>query len=142
MKFKINQDKTKLILTESTKGEYNQLKLYLTRKVNNYRFQKRFKLGVWDGSITLFGSDGSVAIGLWNEVYKCCKEYGYPFIIENKEDFPRDTTITKENIQEFVTDFYKDHKTPDGKLFMPYEHQVDAIFKIIKHQFEIGRAHV
>ena len=54
MKFKLNQDNTKLILIESTKGEYNQLKLYLTRKVNNYRFMKRVKLGVWDGNIDMF----------------------------------------------------------------------------------------
>ena len=39
--------------------------------------------------------------------------------------------------QEFIIDFYKDHKTNDGKDFMPYEHQVDAIFKILKHQFGI-----
>ena len=76
MKFKLNQDNTKLILIESTKGEYNQLKLYLTRKVNNARFQKRVKLGVWDGSISYFGADGSINFGLWQEVYQCCKQYG------------------------------------------------------------------
>ncbi len=136
MKFKLNQDNTKLILTESTKGEYNQLKLYLTRKVHNYRFQKRYKLGVWDGSIDMF-KDGRIDFGLWGEVYQCCKDYGYPFIIENKEQFPRNIEITKENLQEFISDFYKDHKTNDGKDFMPYDHQVDAIFKILKHQFGI-----
>ena len=136
MKFKLNSDNSKLILIESTKGEYNQLKLYLTRKVHNYRFQKRFKLGVWDGSIDMF-KDGRIDFGLWGEVYNCCKQYGYPFIIENKEQFPRNNDITKEKLQEFIIDFYKDHKTNDGKDFMPYEHQVDAIFKILKHQFGI-----
>ena len=34
MRFKLNQDNTKLILTHAEKGEYNQLKLFLTRKVN------------------------------------------------------------------------------------------------------------
>jgi len=136
MKFKLNQDNSKLILIESTKGEYNQLKLYLTRKVHNYRFMKRFKLGVWNGDISYF-SDGVINFGLWQEVYKCCKEYGYPFIIENKEQFPRNNEITKDHVQEFVNEFYKDHKTSDGKDFVPYEHQVDAIFQILKHQFGI-----
>ena len=80
MKFKLNQNNTKLILIESTKGEYNQLKLYLTRKVHNYRFMKRYKLGVWSGDIDYF-KDGFIDFGLWQEVYKCCREYGYPFII-------------------------------------------------------------
>ena len=138
MKFKLNKDNSKLILTESTKGEYNQLKLYLTRKVNNYRFQKRFKLGVWDGSISYMGSpEGNILFGLWGEIYKCCKEYGYKFIIENQDQFPRNKDITKEELQEFVDDFYKDHKTPDDKPFIPYEHQVDAVFKILKHKFGI-----
>ena len=85
MKFKLNPDNSKLILTESSKGEYNQLKLYLTRKVHNYRFQKRYKLGVWDGSIS-YMNDGFINFGLWKEIYNCCKEYGYKFIIENIEN--------------------------------------------------------
>ena len=136
MKFKISANKSKLILVESTKGEYNQLKLYLTRKVKNYRFQKRVKLGVWDGSIDMF-KNGFIDFGLWQEVYQCCREYGYPFIIENKEQFPINKDITKEKLQDFVDDFYKDHKTPDGKQFMPYDHQVDAIFQLLKYQFGI-----
>ena len=135
MKFKLNSDNTKLILTDSTKGEYNQLKLYLTRKVKNHHFMKRVKLGVWDGSISYFG-DGMINFGLWQEVYQCCKEYAYPFIIENREQFPLNKEITKEKLQEFVNDFYKDHRAGDAQ-FMPYEHQVDAIFQLLKYQFGI-----
>lgn len=137
MKFKLNSDNTKLILTESSKGEYNQLKLYLTRKVHNYRFMKRVKLGVWDGSISYFGSDGSIDFGLWQEVYQCCKQYGYKFIIENKEQFPINKDADKEKLQAFIDDFYKDHKTPDGNLFIPYDHQVDAIHQLLKYQYGI-----
>lgn len=136
MKFKLNQDNTKLILTESTKGEYNQLKLYLTRKVHNYRFMKRFKLGVWDGAISYF-NDGFINFGLWQEVYQCCKQYGYPFIIENKDQFPLNNTFKKEDLQEFVDEFYKNHKTPEGNEFKPYDYQVDAIHQIFKYQFGI-----
>lgn len=134
MKFKLNSDKTKLILTESTKGEYNQLKLYLTRKVKNYRFQKRVKLGLWDGSIDMF-KGGYIDFGLWKEVYNCCKEYGYPFIIENKDQFPINKDASKEQLQEFVNEFYKDHKLLDGKPFIPYDHQVDTIFQVLKYQY-------
>lgn len=136
MKFKLNHDNTKLILTEASKGEYNQLKLYLTRKVKNYRFQKRYKLGIWNGEISYF-KDGYIDFGLWQECYQCCREYGYEFIIENKSQFPVDRTITKEKLQEFVEDFYKDHKDKDGNPFIPYDHQVDAIFQILKYKYGI-----
>lgn len=136
MKFKLNADNSKLILTESTKGEYNQLKLYLTRKVHNYRFMKRYKLGVWSGDVDMF-KNGFIDFGLWQEVYQCCKQYGYKFIIENKEQFPLNKDVSKEKLQEFVNDFYKDHKLPDGKDFMPYDHQVDAIYQLLKYQYGI-----
>lgn len=136
MKFKLNQDNTKLILIESTKGEYNQLKLYLTRKVNNYRFMKRVKLGVWDGNIDMF-KDGFIDFGLWQEVYQCCKQYGYKFIIENQDQFPINKDISKEKFQEFVYDFYKNHKTKDGKPFIPYEHQIEAIYQLLKYNYGI-----
>ena len=136
MKFKLNQDNTKLILIESTKGEYNQLKLYLTRKVNNYRFMKRVKLGVWDGNIDMF-KDGFIDFGLWQEVYQCCKQYGYKFIIENQDQFPINKDISKEKFQEFVYDFYKNHKTKDGKQFIPYEHQIEAIYQLLKYNYGI-----
>ncbi len=97
---------------------------------------KRVKLGVWDGSISYF-ADGSINFGLWQEVYQCCKQYGYQFVIENKEQFPLNKSILKEDLQKFVDDFYKDHKTPDGKEFKPYEHQVDAIYQILKYNFGI-----
>lgn len=136
MKFKLNPDNSKLILTESDKGEYNQLKLYLTRKVKNYRFQKRVKLGVWDGSIDYF-KNGYIDFGLWQEVYQCCKEYGYKFIIENKDQFPLNKDIKKEDIENFVNEFYKDHKTSDGKDFIPYDHQIEAIYQLLKYNYGI-----
>ena len=74
MKFKINDKSTKLILKESTKEEYNQLKLYLSRYVKDYRFMPRYKLGVWSGKMDFF-NNGFINMGLWNEVVKCCKEY-------------------------------------------------------------------
>lgn len=136
MKFKLNEDNTKLILIESDKGEYNQLKLHLTRKVNNYRFMKRVKLGVWDGSIDHF-KNGYIDFGLWQEVYQCCKQYGYNFTVENQSQFPINKNILKEDIIKFVETFYKDHKTKSGDQFMPYDHQIDAIFQILKYQFGI-----
>ena len=134
MKFKLSQDNSKLILTESSKGEYNQLKLYLTRKVQNYRFQKRFKLKLWDGSIDFF-KNGYIDFGLWNRVYKCCKEYTYPFQITNKDQFPINKSIKLEDVQLYVSEFYKEHNTSDGKDFMPYEHQVEAIFQLLKYRY-------
>lgn len=140
MKFKLNQNNTKLILIESSRIEHNQLKLWLTRFVHNYRHMKRFKLGVWDGKIDFF-KEGFIDFGLWQEIYNCCKEYNFEFKIENKDQFPINKDITFEEISLFANEFFKDHKVPgpDGNPteipFIPYDHQIEAIFKIIKYKY-------
>jgi len=134
MKFKLNEHNTKIILQESTREEYNQLKHLLNPFVNNYRFMKRYKLGVWDGKIDFF-KNGFINFGLWNYVYEICKEYGYPFEIENKENFPRNNDIKKIEIENFCNEFYTGYKTDKGEIFFPYEHQIDAMFKLLKHRY-------
>lgn len=135
MKFKINEKGTHLILKESTKEEYNQLKLYLNRYVNNYRFMPRYKMGIWDGKMDFF-NNGIINMGLWGEIIKCCKEYGYDFKLENKEKFPKKGEILRDNIVDFCKDFYKDHKVKNSdKPFFPYDHQIDAIYKILQWRY-------
>ena len=134
MKFEISKDRTKLILKESTREEYNQLKNILTPKVKGYRFMQKFKYSNWDGSINFF-NNGIIDIGLWHECYKCCQEYGYSFNIINKEIFPRDNKITKESVEKFVNEFFDGYKTNKGQPFIPYEHQIEAAFKMLKHKF-------
>jgi superfamily II DNA or RNA helicase len=138
MKLTITQDKSSIILKESTHEEFHQLKLHLTRKVDNYFFKKRHKMGLWDGTIDQF-KNGIIRYGLWKEVYRCCKEHGYKFDV-NKEDFPFDLNIKIEDVQQFCAEFYKGYKVqptennPDG-IFLPYEHQVDAVFNMLKYKF-------
>jgi superfamily II DNA or RNA helicase len=146
MKFLISEDKIKFILKESTKEEYNQLKLYINNYEKDFRFKTRWKLTrnstkPWDGKYDAF-HDGFMDLGLWQTCYKCCKEYGYPFEIINKQNLPINKEITKEQISEFCKDFYKDHKDRDDltKPFIPYEHQEESIFRVLKHQF--GRVEV
>lgn len=135
MKFKINDKSTKLILKESTREEYNQLKLYLNRYVKDYRFMPRFKLGVWDGKVDFF-NNGTINIGLWSEIKKCCNEYGYPFQIENKEKFTKNNIATREDIVGFCEEFYKGYKLKDSEdVFFPYDHQIDAIHKLLIWNF-------
>jgi len=139
MKFILSEDKTKLILKESTSEEYNQLRLSLSKYVKNYFFMTKFKMTKWDGKIDFFKEGGVINFGLWYEIYKICKEYGYPFILENKELFPKDNTIIRSDIKNWCDDFYKDHKTKEDITisFYPYEHQIDAIYKVLKNKFGI-----
>ena len=141
MKFIISADKSKFILKESTREEFNQLKLYVNQFEKDYRFKPRFKLTrgsskPWDGKYDAF-HDGYMDFGLWNVCYLCCKEYGYPFSIENKQDVPFNKDIKIEDIEKFCKEFYKDHKDEHDitKPFVPYEHQEESIFRVLRHRY-------
>jgi reverse gyrase len=138
MKFRYDTSTEELVLTESSRIEYHQLSLWLTRHVKGYRYMPAFKLGVWNGQQTYF-KNGRINLGLWKECLKASQEIGTNFIIENKDEFPINRDITLEKVQNFCKDFFKSHKvkTKSGEYvnFMPYDHQIESAFKILKNRY-------
>lgn len=142
MVFRYDKENEKLILQESTRIEYHQLQLWLTRKVKGWKFNPKVKMGIWDGNISYF-ENGKVPLGLWKECLIAANEVNVPFKITNKEDFPIDRNITYEDVVNFCTTFFEGHKMKDKKTgewvpFMPHDYQIDTAFKILKNKFCIG----
>lgn len=138
MKFKYDKEKEELIVQEATRIEYHQLDLWLTRHVKGYRYMPAFKMGVWDGKQTYF-KNGKINLGLWKEALRGCQEIGTQFVVENKEDFPINRDVTIEKVQQFCKEFFKTHKikTKEGNWidFYPYDHQIEAAYKILKNRY-------
>ena len=138
MKFRYDPETEEIVVTDATRVEYHQLQLWLTRHVKGWKFQPAVKMGVWDGKKSYFKS-GRINLGLWREAMMGCREIEAPFIIENKEDFPINRDVTLEKVQDFCKEFFKNHrvKTKDGQWipFMPYDHQIDAAYKILKNRY-------
>jgi superfamily II DNA or RNA helicase len=138
MKFRYDKETEEIVVSDATRIEYHQMDLWLSRHVKGYRYMPAFKMGVWNGQQSYF-KDGRINIGLWKEALRGCKEIGAPFILENKEDFPLNRDVTLEKVQNFCKEFFKEHKVQkkDGTWvsFMPYEHQVDSAYKILKNRY-------
>ena len=138
MKFRYEKETEELVVSNATRIEYHQINIWLTRHVKGYRFMPAFKMGVWNGQNSYF-RNGRINLGLWKECYKGCKEIDVPFVIENKEDFPVNRDITLEKVKDFCKDFFKDHKVKNKEgqwiPFMPYDHQIDAAYKILKNRY-------
>lgn len=137
MKFRYDKENEELIVSEASRVEYHQMNLWLTRHVKGWKYQPAVKMGVWDGKKSYF-RDGKINLGLWKEAMMGCKEIDVPFIVENKEDFPINRDVTLEKVQDFCKDFFKTHKMKkDGQIvpFMPYDHQIEAAYKILKNRF-------
>jgi superfamily II DNA or RNA helicase len=138
MKFRYDKENEELVVSDATRIEYHQMNLWLTRKVKGWKFQPTVKLGIWDGSVNFF-RNGKINLGLWKEAMNGCKEIEVPFIVENKEDFPINRDVTLEKVQNFCKEFFKEHKvkTKEGAWvpFMPYDHQIETAYKILKNRF-------
>lgn len=141
MKFRYDKETEELVVVQGSRIEYHQLNLWLTRHVKGYRFMPAFKMGVWSGKKSYF-KDGRINVGLWKEVLKACKEIDVPFVMENKEDFPINRDVTLEKVKNFCEEFFKNHKVKDKKgnwnKFMPYEHQIQSAYKILKNRYCIA----
>lgn len=138
MKFRYDPKNEELVVSEASRIEYHQIDIWLTRHVKGYRYMPAFKLGVWNGQNSYF-RNGKINLGLWKECYKGCKEIEVPFVIENKEDFPINRDVTLEKVQDFCKEFFKNHQVRNKQgewiPFMPYDHQIDAAYKILKNRY-------
>ena len=138
MKFRYDKENEELVVTEASRIEYHQLSLWLTRHVKGYRYMPAFKMGVWNGQQSYF-RNGKINLGLWKEALRGCQEIGSQFIMENKLDFPINRKVTLESVQDFCKEFFKFHKvkTKSGEWiqFMPYDHQIESAYKILKNRY-------
>lgn len=138
MKFRYDKEIEKLIVSEASRTEYHQLKLWLTRKVKGYQFMPAYKMGIWKGEQTYF-ENGKINLGLWRECLNAAKEIGTKFAIENKEDFPLNREVTYESVYDFCKDFFKNYKIKNKKgewlPFMPYDYQIQTAYKILKNRY-------
>ena len=138
MTFRYDKKTKKLVVTKASKLEYNQVKLWLYRYKKGYMFTPAFKRKVWNGKIDNF-KDGNINLGLWKEIYLALNEIGAKFNIENKQDFPLNRSIKKEVFEKFCKDFFKNHYVLNEKEekvnFFPYDHQIDAAYKILKNRY-------
>jgi len=138
MVFRYDKENEELIVSEATRIEYHQITLWLTRKVKNWKFHPLVKIGAWDGSMTFF-RNGKINLGLWREALIACRQIEVPFKIENKEDFPLNRDVTIEKVIDFCNEHFKTHKVrnKDGEWipFKPYDHQIDAAYKILKNRY-------
>jgi superfamily II DNA or RNA helicase len=137
MKFRYDKEREELVVSESSRIEYHQINIWLTRFVKGYKYMPQFKLGVWNGKQSYF-RNGKINLGLWKEALRACQEIGTNFQVENKEDFPINREVTLESVRKFCENFFKNHKVKRGEQwinFMPYDHQIESAYKILKNRY-------
>lgn len=120
-----------LRIDQSTGLELEQLNISMTRRIEGWRFNPLVKRGVWDGYISYVKDNTWIPSGLWQEVMKMCKQYGYELKINGiTRLFDRD--VTAEGFEEWAVEFF-------GRSEMkPRDYQIEAAFNILKFRRSIS----
>jgi superfamily II DNA or RNA helicase len=114
-----------LRIDQATDLELEQLNISMTRRIEGWRFNPLVKRGVWDGYISYVKDDKWIPSGLWQEVMKICKSYGYELKINGiTRLFDKD--ITSEGFEEWALEFF------ERSELTPRDYQIEAAFNILK----------
>ncbi|NBV27560.1 DEAD/DEAH box helicase [bacterium] len=135
LKFLVSEDKQWLLLNSMTpEVEKKQVEISLTRKVNNWFFHPLVKKKLWDGNISFVDKRGpvwKVPAGLWMEVHKLAKEYGYEVEIEGLDELIF-SDLSLEEFASWVEQFFAD------KEMKPRDYQIEAAWKIVKFRYSVS----
>ena len=108
MQLQYLKDTERIKIIPETKTELRGIKNYLNRLVDGYMHTPRFKMKLWDGRETEYDNEsGTIPLGLWKEAFKCCEEFGYTFNFLNKQDFPINRVVKKQEFNDFIEAFFK-----------------------------------
>lgn len=123
----LTNDKKFFSIESCSKEEYEQLKIAYTKKADNYRFNPRYKKGLWDGNIT-FVKGGYIPSGTWNYLKNLSISCKWEELKINGLSKLFDTSITIESFTEWCNTFFKDLS------FKPRDYQINSAFNILKYK--------
>ena len=130
MKFTLSHNDRILTLVESEKVERGQLSKSLTKKLEYYNFLPMQVKKRWNGVISYFHQDKYVPSGLWMELRDIAKKYNFPIEIEGLRNLFFD--IDGQEFKDYVDKKFEGSKMP------PRGYQIDAAYKILKHNLCIS----
>ena len=121
----LTEDNQFLRIDEITELELEQLRISLTKRIENWRFNPLVKKGVWDGYISYMKDDKWIPAGLWRYVIQVCKDYRYEVDIRGIRRLI-DPDMNIDSFEQWALDFF------DGSQITPRDYQIETAFNILK----------
>jgi superfamily II DNA or RNA helicase len=135
LKFKVSQDKKFIILTEFTlNSEKASLFKFFKRKSKKAAFNVLVDRGVWDGLDPFITKEGSIAVGLWKEIYNFADRYGYDCEIEGADHFVNNK-LDRDRYLKYVENLLDGIIDEKGLPIVPRDYQIEGAFRAIKYKF-------
>lgn len=130
MEFNLTEDRRFLEIKDCSKLELEQLRLSLTKRIHNWKFNPRVQSGSWDGYYCYLLRDKYVPVGLWKEVLEIARKYNYPIIFNDLSKL-FDNEINQEDFNTWAQTFFDGFKL-HGEPIDLREYQLETAFRILK----------
>ena len=93
---------------------------FFTRYAPNFRWNPKFKAGMWDGKIRFFNmTTGSLPYGLYSQLQECIKKHRIETDFKCNEGIPINIEVFDSIVKEFT-------------VYEPYDHQIEGAKKAIE----------
>lgn len=124
MNLHLSENKEFLEIDSCTTQEYEQLKVSFNKEVKNYRFNPKFKNGMWDGKINFIVGKYIPATS-YSYLMDVCKQYGFECHIDGLRDLI-DTELDYDDFKACMDDLFSNSKKK------PRYYQIDAAFNMLR----------
>ncbi|AIZ02834.1 DNA helicase [Escherichia phage vB_EcoM_VR26] len=123
MDIKINFLNFSHVHVECEDSIFYELRDYFSFEAENYRFNPKFKAGVWDGRIRLLDYNRKLPYGLVNQIKKFADQFGYSFWIDPQ--ITEKEEISRVDFDKWVEskEIYSGHTK-----ITPHWYQTDAVY--------------
>lgn len=105
--------------------QYLELREFFSHYAQDYKFQPKYKAGMWDGKICFLDKFGQFPIGLFHRFVEFCDKYGYDIGIDFDEK-----SFVNHISDAFLTKFFESLFPPEKNIY-PRDYQQEAVKKAI-----------
>lgn len=120
-------ENTAISIDQATDLERKQLQISFRKRIKNHWNNPLVKKKVWDGYFNFLYKNKFIPIGLWRELLNVCEKYNFKINKSFLNDII-DSSIKKEDIQNYFDEFFKDSE------LTPRYYQIEAVYKFIKYR--------
>lgn len=110
-----------------SREQYLELKDFFSHYAEDYKFQPKYKAGLWDGKICFLDKYGRFPIGLFQRFLQFCDKFQYDVEVDFDEN-----TFKNHVSETFLTKFFESLFPPEKNIY-PRDYQQEAVQKAITY---------
>lgn len=122
----LSEDCEYLIIDSCTTPEYEQLKVSFDKEVQNYRFNPKYKNGLWNGKIN-FMTGKYLPATSYGYLFDICEKYHFECQIDGLERL-FDTELEYDDFKNCMDDLFSNCKKK------PRYYQIDAAYNMLRNR--------